>query len=320
MKTAYSDIDIHFSIDDIPIRSTNIVFEELVAAIPAHSHGNGCYELHYIKDGQGRLLANGQYYDITPNTLYVTGPHVEHAQSSLAGTPMQEYCVYLQLKKPKGRVLTPLLEAFCATPFWIGQDTQDVFTLMTQLFSELSHHGIGYQNQVKLLLSQLVVYMVRNYQAATSAAFATPAAFSAPAASDACCSPDASAHCQTPAQEARGYRSIIHKSIIIEKYFLFEYRSLSLNELAKRLSLSPRQTQRLLMTYYNKSFQEKKAEARMSAAAILLGDKKRTITSIAEALGYSSLEHFSTAFRKYYGANPRDYRKTMINSTHTTPF
>ena len=287
MKTAYSDIDTHFTIDGICIQPTNIVFEELTTAIPSHSHGSGCYEIHYIGGGQGRLLANGRCYDIMPNTLYVTGPHVEHAQSSLAGAPMQEYCIYLQLKRPKGKALSPLLNAFCSTPFWLGQDTQGIYTLMQLLFSELERRGIGWPNQVTLLLSQLVIYMVRNYRG------------------------EAGAQLQAAVQESPGAGSAAHKSIVIEKYFLFEYQNLSLKELARRLSLSPRQTQRLLMSYYNKSFQEKKAEARMSAAAILLGDKKRTVSSVAEALGYSSLEHFSTAFRRYYGMSPRDYRKNM---------
>ena len=35
----------------------------------------------------------------------------------------------------------------------------------------------------------------------------------------------------------------------------------------------------------------------MSAAAILLSDSSRSITSVAEALGYSSMEHFSSAFK-----------------------
>ena len=128
MKVAYSDIDIHFTLDGVSIQSTNIVFEELVAAIPAHSHGSGCYEIHYISNGQGDLLANGQHYDIIPNTLYVTGPHVEHAQFPFSSSPMQEYCVYLQVKKPKGKALSPLLDAFCSTPFWLGQ-TPRTFSL-----------------------------------------------------------------------------------------------------------------------------------------------------------------------------------------------
>ena len=99
------------------------------------------------------------------------------------------------------------------------------------------------------------------------------------------------------------------KSMIIEEYFLYEYRTLSLDILADRLKLSTRQTQRLLQEYYGKTFQQKKAEARMSAASILLGEKNRSIASIAEELGYSSAEHFSSAFKKYYQVSPGSYRR-----------
>ena len=33
------------------------------------------------------------------------------------------------------------------------------------------------------------------------------------------------------------------------------------------------------------------------------------IYQIAEELGYSSPEHFSNAFQKYYGVRPSEYRK-----------
>ena len=66
--------------------------------------------------------------------------------------------------------------------------------------------------------------------------------------------------------------------------------------------------------YYGKTFQEKKAEARMSAAAILLEDKERSITSIANLLGYSSVEHFSSAFRNFYHVSPRQYRQKVTDA------
>ena len=74
MKTSYHDIDIHFSVENVKIHALNIVFELFTRTIPTHSHGNHCYEIHYIPAGYGKLVANGQYYDISPNTLFVTGP------------------------------------------------------------------------------------------------------------------------------------------------------------------------------------------------------------------------------------------------------
>lgn len=286
MKTIYTDMDIHFTIDSVPIHALNIVFERFTRPIPSHSHGNGCYEIHYIPFGYGKLKADGRKYDIAPDTLYVTGPHVEHAQTPIQPNPMQEYCVYIKIRDTlRNKKDSPIMNAFLSTPFWIGKDTQGIHALMRQLFSELEQRYVGYQNQVAFLLSQLLIYMVRNYE-------------------------------QCPISQTAFDRNNLtdSKSIIIEEYFLYEYQSLSLNVLADRLKLSPRQTQRLLMEQYQKSFQQKKTEARMSAAAVLLSDADKNITAIAEELGYSSAEHFSSAFKKYYMASPREYRKQLLTS------
>ncbi len=281
LKTLYTDMDIHFTLDGIAVQALNIVFERFTRTIPSHSHGSGCYEIHYIPVGYGKLEAQGQYYDIVPDTLFVTGPHVEHAQTPVQEDPMQEYCVYLKILGPsRPKRCSPVMDSFAAMPFWIGKDTQAVHGLMRQLFEELKHRYIGYQNQVELLLSQLLICVVRNYEQRLP----SRTVFASNNLSDA-------------------------KSVIIEEYFLYEYHSLSLNALADRLKLSPRQTQRLLMEYYGKNFQQKKAEARMSAATILLSDRDKSIASIAEELGYCSGEHFSAAFRRYYGMSPREYRK-----------
>ncbi|NLM09675.1 MAG: AraC family transcriptional regulator [Clostridiaceae bacterium] len=280
MKITYSDADINFSIDGVEFSVPNIVFGRFTRTIPSHSHGKGCFEIHYIPFGCGRLKANGHYYDITPNTLYVTGPHIEHAQFPLPHDPMQEYCVYIKTKKFNQKTTSPLMNAFFSTPFWFGKDNHGIHALMKQIFKELEHKYTGYQKQVELLLAQLVICLVRNYD-----------------------------HEKYARDHSAPGNLMDSNSIIIEEYFLYEYASLSLNALADKLKLSPRQTQRLIWKYYGKSFQQKKAEARMSVASILLKDEDRSIAFIADTLGYSSPEHFSAAFRKYYKMSPSEFRK-----------
>ena len=51
--------------------------------------------------------------------------------------------------------------------------------------------------------------------------------------------------------------------MIIEDYFLYEYQNLSLEELAVKLGLGTRQTERLLPKHYGKTFLQKKTEARI---------------------------------------------------------
>lgn len=283
MRTAYTDTNIQFHIENTTIHVLNIIYERFTRVIPTHSHGHDCYEIHYIPYGYGKVTVDGTLYDIKPGTLYVTGPHVQHSQVPNNDDPMQEYCVYFKLHRHShDKTPSPIMDAFIAKDFWMGPDHQGMTELMTRLFSELEHHPLGYRKQVELLLSQLVIGIVRNYD--TRSTIHTPVA--QPGLSD-------------------------NKSRIIEECFLYEYQTLTLKSLSEKLSLSPRQTQRLLMEYYNKSFQEKKAEARMSAAAILLRDHSKSISSISEALGYSSPEHFSNTFRNYYGISPREYRKQL---------
>ena len=52
-----------------------------VVEVPSHSHGAGNYEIHYLPEGYGTAVINGSRYDIVPNTLYITGPLVEHSQN-----------------------------------------------------------------------------------------------------------------------------------------------------------------------------------------------------------------------------------------------
>ena len=156
---------------------------------------------------------------------------------------------------------------------------------MMEIFEELQSRRTGCIFQVEALLRQLLVSLVRNFENYEKSGH--PKAASLSAAAD-------------------------KTAFIIEEYFLYEYRNLSLEDLAGRLGLGARQTERLLQRQYGKTFLQKKAEARMSAAAILLSDTSRSITSVAEDLGYSSIEHFSSAFKNYYHISPRQYRKEGV--------
>ncbi|MDD6614600.1 MAG: AraC family transcriptional regulator [Lachnospiraceae bacterium] len=286
MRTLYTSLDIHFTVENTRFHASNIVFERFLRTIPNHSHGARSYEIHYIPDGFGKARINQKYYEIKPNTLYVTGPHIEHFQIPDPQNPMSEYCVYIKIDSPRKNGAADqsdsIAECFQQYPFWFGQDTQNIHALMQKLFFELEHQYLGYKEEVQSLLCQLIISMVRNYRQIHKSS----SPFTGSSINDS-------------------------KAIITEEYFLYEYQKLSLEELANRLGLSPRQTERYLKEHYGRTFLQKKTESRMSTAAILLSDLSRSITSVSEELGYSSIEHFSSAFRRYYGCSAREYRARL---------
>lgn len=122
----FKDTDIYFTVADTQFHTLNFVYEQFQRSIPSHSHGNGSYEIHYIPGGQGRALINGVYHQIVPGILFVTGPHVEHAQIPLLEDPMCEYCIYLKTEKSGRASPVPLRKKSCfpflkIPPFGLGR-------------------------------------------------------------------------------------------------------------------------------------------------------------------------------------------------------
>lgn len=284
MRTLYTELNIHFQIENTTFSALNIVFERFLRSIPKHSHGLLSYEIHYIPYGKGIVKIDGKTYNVVPGTLYVTGPRVEHEQKPDRDDPMSEYCIYLKISHkttpPSGKTSDNFISLFTDTAKWFGQDTQEIHPLMQQIFRELEQEYLGYMTQVETLLAQCIVKIIRNYQ-----------------------------HHHESKKHFSASNLVDSKHIIVEECFLYEYENLTLKTLSSRLGLSHRQTERFLKNTYGKTFLQKKTEAKMSAASILLTEGDKSITDIAYQLGYSSVEHFSHAFKRYYGVMASAYRK-----------
>ena len=46
-------LDQPFFLEDASIYTMNILLASIESPLPAHSHGSGCYEIHYIPAGYG---------------------------------------------------------------------------------------------------------------------------------------------------------------------------------------------------------------------------------------------------------------------------
>lgn len=286
MRTVYTDLNIRVTLNGTSFLVLNIVFEKFLRSMPRHSHGNNSYELHYIPYGHGSVFIDGRHYEVTPNTLYMTGPHIEHEQIPIENDPMAEYCIYFKLQQPHPdhrQTTDSVADKFEQTHFWFGQDTQELYPLMQQIFYELDHRYTGYMIQVESLLQLCLVKIVRNYENRNQSKIHF--------------SPS---------------NLVDSKYLIVEECFLYEYETITLEGLSQRLGLSVRQTERFLKAYYGKTFLTKKTDAKMSMAKIYLEDKSLSISEIADRLNYSTIQHFSFAFKQYYGVSPSSVRKQNI--------
>lgn len=274
-----------FHIEGVEIRVTMVSYRKFRQILPMHCHGERIYEIHYVSGGKGKVVIDSESHRIAAGSLYVTGPSVFHEQISDQDDPITEFGIYLQIVRgvPQGK----LMSAFCETDSWVGRGREELDGLMRQILLEYEGKTLGWETKVSLLLSEFLIECVRGYESPSP-----------------------------PVQELPepGETFLAHDireenaQLVIDEIFLYEYKDIRLDALAKRLGFSIRHTQRFIRKCYGKSFSEKKREARMLAAVTMLTHTDMKIAEISEQLGYSSSEHFSNAFSRHYGKSPREYR------------
>ena len=90
---------------------------------------------------------------------------------------------------------------------------------------------------------------------------------------------------------------------------LLETPTLSIEDAARRLGNSTRQLQRRL-TEKETTYRAQVRCAQLEIAKRLLSEGNHSVTEVAYEVGFSSAQHFSTAFREEIGVSPSDWCKT----------
>lgn len=84
----------------------------------------------------------------------------------------------------------------------------------------------------------------------------------------------------------------------------------SLSAFAATLNTSERTLKRRLQAE-GTSFRDIAARLQAQAAAAMVGDASRTMTEVAELLGYADLASFSQAFKRWHGVSPSEFRRSQ---------
>lgn len=259
-----SEANIKFQLDNLKIKVIHINYGVFYQPFPKHRHGNRFYEAHLVTGGSGVLIANGVQYPLKGGTLYMTGPLIEHEQITDFSDPMDEYCIQFEITETKSAKQGKTARALKETVFWIGDDTQNMPRLFEMLQEESERKKIGYIQSVINISFQILICLARNYAGS---------------------------------EQVEEYSAITpddKRMVIADETFLYNYRTVTLGELSKRLNLSPRQTQRFLKKAYGKTFVQLRTEARKRKVKELLSEGA-TLSEAAALVGYESENSLKTA-------------------------
>ena len=93
------------------------------------------------------------------------------------------------------------------------------------------------------------------------------------------------------------------------KYLEQNYRTTSLAETARMFHYSPSHLSSCIKQITGKTYTEMIRNLKMSEASNYLIHSGKSIDEISGLVGYKTVDHFSRAFRQYYGMPPSQYRR-----------
>lgn len=268
--------------DTIKFMLANIMFTlreykyiSLTEANPSHYHGRDTIEIHYIKSGSGRVIIDNESYPVEASSFFMVPGLIAHSQIPDDGKKLEKYSIYLLYDAHRGfQKYLPLLDRIM-----VGKDRYNICHSFDKALYELTNKGFGYNEIVVSCFKEIFVTLLRdigfNNERITK------------------WNPDT-------------------LEFEIEEMLINEFKTITVDEMAKRCYMSVRDLQRFLDKAYSKSFTDLKMEYRMSFAANKLQFSNDSISKIADDCGYSSSEHFSYAFKNYYKVSPSKYRKEKL--------
>jgi AraC-like DNA-binding protein len=173
-------------------------------------------------------------------------------------------------------------------PFRFDQTTEQQFSVCSQarvLLNQLEHEAPGSSVFIRSLQrAEVVTHLLRRALECITAPFTT---------------------CQVPACRFLAYESerekITAAMAIIEQNIDQQH---SIRELSRKVAMNECYLKKGFKALAGKTIHEYQQHLRISRAKVLLQEQGRSVTDVANILGYSSISHFSTAFKKVTGLKP----------------
>lgn len=109
----------------------------------------------------------------------------------------------------------------------------------------------------------------------------------------------------------RGFSSA-RPDALKEQFEKFRYEMLSdcskditISEISSDMGMSRTMFYKYYKNYFNSSPKQDILKMRMEKAAILLTNQRKTVSAVAEEVGFANTEHFTRYYKKYFGKTPR---------------
>ncbi|MCZ8519369.1 MULTISPECIES: AraC family transcriptional regulator [Paenibacillus] len=258
--------------------------------VPFHKHSD--YEFHFIPRGKGKVILGSEPYSLHEGQMYLTGPGLLHYQEADAGEAMDELCLHLDIR-PLGEPDAPAGEW---GEDWERREAQACIRQLEQLPARpaadkykamecfLAAYRAWHENQpgvmtaIKQAIVQILLRMTRGY--------------------------DAPPQPHLPSRDMKHYRYGLAVQFIQDNYMA----PLTLEVVAERVQISPRQLQRIFRERTGSTFSEYIEGVRLGRICSELAESDLTMEQLALRCGFSSSNYLHYVFKRKLGTTPMQYR------------
>lgn len=262
---------------------------------PGHviaSHKHSEYEFHFIPKGKGSVTIGGIDYELREGLFYLTGPDVVHEQRSDESDPMHELCLHCEIVPLDGEpeegwgdsleVLEAgecvrLLETMPSVPSW---DRYHAMGCFLEAYRAWEEHAVGFYTTMKQTIVQILLRAARVHA-----------------------SPEAGGN--IPERDMNDHRFRLATQYIEDN----EAGPITLDEVAERVQVSPRQLQRIFRSEGGTTFSDWVEHVRLQRIAAELLESQRPIEAVALDHGYATPNYLYPVFKRKFGMTPSAYRR-----------
>jgi len=250
------------------------------------------YEFHFIPRGHGKVILEENSFQLHEGMMYLTAPSVAHYQEADPYEAMDELCLRIKIIKLEDRAPAPgwgedhewneavaCIKQLNAIP---KRPTIDRFRAMEPF---LTAYRAWYEGQsglmttIKQAIIQILLRTARGYFPEPQKAM--------------------------PSRDMNWFRCRLAQQFIKDNYA----DQLSLEDVADRIHISPRQLQRILKAYTGSTFSSYVEKMRLTNICTELERTSETIEALAIKHGFPNTNYLHRVFKKRYDMTPKQYRK-----------
>lgn len=288
---ALERLDVEFRWGNYGIRVHKFHYTSFPAGKVVQFHKHSHFEFHFIPRGKGKVILVQELFPLYEGLMYLTGPGVLHYQEADAFEQMDELCLYIDIERlpdtapaadwgarweqAEAEACVRQLESLPLRPAADSYRAMECFLTAYRAWQE---NEPGLFTVIKQSVIQILLRTTRAY-----AVLPQPG---------------------LPSRDMKHYRYQQAIQFIKDNYMA----PLTLEIVAERVQISPRQLQRIFREQTGGTFSEYIEQARLMHVCRELTESDMTIDRIAMQNGFSSANYLHYVFKRKLGTTPMQFR------------